>query len=79
MDLYNKIDELLEQQCYVIDMLPITVPVNSDGQYFEIEEFYQLNHIEKLFEKFADIILKCNCYFDFSVHWDDNEHWILNP
>ncbi len=70
MKLYNKIDELLKQERYIIDLLPLSFThINSNDEQF----------FEETFRKFADIILKCNEYFDFSLICDSEEDIIKNP
>lgn len=73
------IEEYLERPYWVIDILPKQVPANGRGQYFEIEKFYLSEpQIELLYRKFANLLLKLNCYDDIAVCGYD-EHWIDNP
>ena len=64
----SAVDALFESDYCVIDILPKQVPKDSGGRYFAVEEFY-LEHprIEELYRKFANIILKLNCYFNLFV------------
>ena len=72
MDFYNKIDELLNKPCYVIDILPKRVEKDNGGQYFAVEDYYQRKTESiKIFQKFKDIMLKLNCYYDFQVCYQD--------
>ena len=34
------INELLETQCYIIDLLPEQVPADSKGQFFKVEGYF---------------------------------------
>ena len=62
------IEELLEKPYWVVDVLPERVPVNSAGQYFAVEQYYrQPERIAVLHRKFADILLKLNCYYDMAA------------
>lgn len=72
MDYYNKIDELLNKPCYVIDILPKRVEKDNGGQYFAVEDYYQrkTESIE-IYQKFKDIMLKLNCYYDFQACYQD--------
>ena len=73
------IDDLLGKEYWVADILPVQVPAESPGQYFEVEKYYlQYPHVDKIFAKFTDILLKLNCYFDFSVSLNGGE-WAQNP
>ena len=67
-------ETLLESQCWVIDLLPMRVPADSPGQYFSLADCF---HTESLFQSFAAILLKLNCYRDFQVSFRDT--WIKNP
>ena len=71
------IDELIEKPYWVVDLLPKQVPNNSEGQYFKVEKYY-LNHRADICQKFINIILKLNCYFDIKVS-HDGESWENNP
>ena len=71
------IDELIEKPYWVVDLLPKQVPNNSGGQYFKVEKYY-LNHRADICQKFINIILKLNCYYDIKVS-HDGESWENNP
>ncbi len=66
-----KIEDLLQDPYWIIDILPEQVPANSAGQYFAIEEYF-LREAQAygMRRKFANIILKLNCYYDIAV-WED--------
>ena len=73
----QRIDRLLETECYIIDFLPKQVPADCEGQFFKVED-YRLNNCEryKLKDRFTSIILKIMCYYPMSVHW---HKWIEQP
>jgi hypothetical protein len=74
----EKLESLLDRQYWVVDMLPKQVPANSEGQYFKIEQYYlESPRKEILVEKYASILIKLNCYYDFEVWFD--EEWQSNP
>ena len=76
----DRIDELLEQPCWVVDLLPEQVPVDSPGQFFAVEEYYlKPPQMAALHRKFAEILLKLNCYFDFSLSAAASDEWVRNP
>lgn len=78
MDYYNKIEELMNKTCYVIDILPKRVEKENGGQYFAVEDYYQRKTESiKIFQKFKDILLKLNCYYDFQVCYQ--ERCSVNP
>ena len=73
----NKIEELLEKLCYVIDFLPEQVKPSSRGQFFDVK-CYLLNSDKHflLKDKFVNIIIKLMCYYHVSIQLDD---WIDRP
>lgn len=71
------IEELLDQPYYIMDILPMQVPADGGGQYFRVEQYY-LNNIEQLSRRYAEVLLKFNCYSDMAFS-HDAEHWQLNP
>lgn len=77
-DEYDAIEEkLLERPYHVIDFLPRQVPADSKGQYFAVEDFLsERPQIEPLYRKFADLMIKLNCYYDLVV--TDGLRWSKN-
>lgn len=76
----DKIDSLLEKPYLVIDFLPEQVKPEGNGQYTEVEQYYQKHTAKKrLYQKFVDILLKLNCYYDFQVNFHDEDHLSKNP
>ena len=70
----KNIEELLETPYWIIDILPEQVPDNAGGQYFAIEQYYlQSPRREMIHRKYADILLRLNCYFDMAVSFDPEE------
>ena len=73
-------EELLLKPYWVVDILPWQVPENSPGQYFAVEAcFLEPGRITQIHRKFADILLKLNCYYDIRVSGDPEEGWEENP
>lgn len=73
----QKIDELLTKPCYIIDFLPQQVPPDTDGQFFDVENY--LLHGAKRFylrDKFVNLILKLMCYYPISLLY---KGWIDCP
>ena len=67
-----------DRMTWVIDLLPRRVPVDGAGQFFAVEShLLQGGHLEQLAHKFANILLKLNCYYDLRVNCGDVE--VLNP
>ena len=73
-------DELLEGPYLIADILPCQVPAGSGGQYFSMERYFlQPERISTLRRRFAEILLRLNCYFDMAVSFDSCRTWELNP
>ena len=73
----KRTEELLEKPCWVIDFLPRQVPAGKGGQYFSVEAYYRRpENLPVLYRKFADLILKLNCYCDLVINegisWEEN-------
>ena len=76
MKLEETIEELLAKPCWVMDILPRQVPSEERGPYFKIEH-YLLNH-QQLAERFANVIVKLNCYENLTIY-RDNDGGTENP
>ena len=80
----DRLDELmgnlLEGPYWIVDILPDQVPADAGGQYFAVERYYlEPGRIRVLYRKFAEILLRLNCYCDMSVSFDDCKTWEQNP
>lgn len=76
----ERIERLLTGEYCVIDILPEQVPEDSAGQFFAIEEYFRTSgRLRELRGKFADILLKLNCYDDIMVCFYPEEIWEKNP
>ncbi len=74
------IEQLLEKPCWVIDFLPHKVPASQNGQFFQVENLLlQPPHIERLYDKFATVLLQLNCYYDFHLFMNDDDESTFNP
>ena len=70
------IDELLQTDCWIVDILPRQVPRDSPGQYFAVEEYYlEPSRLAAVKEKHIGLVLKLNCYRRLSL--DDEAE--VNP
>ena len=76
----DTVEQLLDQPFWIVDILPRQVSAHSAGQYFAVEQFFlqKTNRIE-LGRKYLHLLLKLNCYYDFSVSFDVGERWEENP
>ena len=73
-------DELLEGPYWIVDILPARVSADASGQYFSVERYFlQQSRIVPLRRKYAEILLRLNCYFDMAVSFDSCMSWEMNP
>lgn len=73
------VERLLKLPYSVIDVLPRQVPADSGGQFFAVEAFFlQPEQLTELYRRFAQVLLKLNCYYDFAVGGEE-EDWTENP
>ena len=80
MDEYydNLTEEMLEQSCWVIDILPQQVPAESPARYFAVEQFLMtVPQLKELYARFARLLLKLNCYYDLVLGME--EKWAEEP
>ncbi len=74
------IEDFLSKPYWIIDILPKQVPANACGQYFTIEKhFLSSSWVEQIYRKFANMILKLNCYDDILLFKVSDESWGENP
>ena len=72
--------ELLEGPYWIVDILPEQVPADADGQYFAVERYYlRPERLRDLRRRYAEILLRLNCYDDMVVSFDSCESWERNP
>ena len=71
---------LLEGPYWIVDILPEQVSADAAGQYFAVERYYlQQERIVPLRRKYAEILLRLNCYVDMAVSFDSCVSWETNP
>lgn len=72
--------ELLEGPYWIVDILPEQVSADTGGQYFAVERYYlQPERIRALRRRYAEILLRLNCYYDMAVSFDSCASWETNP
>ena len=72
--------ELLEGPYWIVDILPEQVGADAAGQYFAVERYFlQRSRIIPLRRKYAELLLRLNCYVDMAVSFDSCKSWETNP
>lgn len=67
------VEQLLKEECYVIDFLPLKVSREFTDRFFEVEGYFlHGNEWEHIKDIFVRILLKLQCYCSFRVY---NEKW----
>ena len=80
MNRSDKIERLLETRHWVVDILPMQVPADGSGQYFEVEQYYlQEPRRSELCARFVNLLIKLTCYYDIEVNVPLADDWNLNP
>ena len=80
----SRYDDLMEKRLegpyWVVDPLPEQVSADAAGQYFAVEHYFlQPARIIPLRRKYAEILLRLNCYVDMAVSFDYGTSWEINP
>ena len=76
----NMMGALLEGPYWIVDILPEQVSADAAGQYFAVEQFFlRPERIVPLRRKYAELLLRLNCYCDMAVSFDACVSWETNP
>ena len=76
----KKVEALLEKPYQVIDILPERVPEEAPGRYFAVERYYlEPARFTDIRKRFADIVIKLYCYYDFIVLLGDPDEPLVDP
>ena len=76
----EKIEEMLEKPYWIVDILPERVPADSQGRYFDVEQYYlDEPRVTELRMKQLGVLLKLCCYCSFTFSFDVGLHWVKNP
>ena len=74
------VGRLLTGPYRIVDILPEQVSAEAAGQYFAVERYFlQRQRIAPLRRRYAEILLRLNCYYDMAVSFDFGASWELNP
>ena len=79
-DMENRVEELLQRPCWVIDFLPCRVPADGRGAYFAVEKYLREGEGMAAFRSaMAKLLLKLYCYDGFQVLLDGGERCEKDP
>jgi len=72
----DRIEGLLQESYWVIDILPRQVLKESGGQYFAVEDYFlHGDRFDAVKERHIHVVLKLNCYYPLSLDQED----VVNP
>lgn len=72
----DRIEGLLQESYWVIDILPRQVLKESGGQYFAVEDYFlHGDRFDAVKERHIHVVLKLNCYYSLSLDQED----VVNP
>ena len=71
---------LFETPASVVDIFPFQVPAARMQQYAAAERWLcEKPHIQELYRRFADLLLKLSCYYDLRVYLPAADDWQPMP
>ncbi|MBR0233461.1 MAG: hypothetical protein IJQ47_05395, partial [Synergistaceae bacterium] len=69
----EELDKLIDGPYCIIDILPQQVSEDRDGQFFAIEKYFSTEPQRSVIrQKFANFVLKLNCYMDVFINGEMN-------
>ena len=74
--------KLLEGPYRIVDILPGQAPAEGKhgGQYFAVERYFlQAERLRALRRRYAELLLRLNCYYRMDVSFDSCGTWETNP
>ena len=76
----NLIEELLSGPYRILDILPERVPEDAGDRYFAAADYFCAPaRLRRLYRKFAEVLLKMNCYSSMLVSFDTGETFEKDP
>lgn len=74
------IEHLIDGPYWVADILPKRVPAGKPDQYFDVEKYFlQKDRIREIYRRYAEILIRLNCYYGMAVSFDCGESWEEDP
>ena len=74
------VGSLLDEPCLILDTLPERVPKDAPGRYFAADRYFRApERLAALYRRFAELMLRLNCYSSMAVTFDGGESWEAEP
>ena len=68
------IEHLIDGPYWVADILPKRVPAGKPDRYFDVEKYFlQKDRIREIYRRYAEILIRLNCYYSMAVSFDCGE------
>ena len=76
----RKIEQLIDGPYWVADILPKRVPAGKPDRYFDVEWYFlQKDRIREIYRRYAEVLIRLNCYYSMAVSFDNGEAWEETP
>ena len=76
----RKIEQLIDGPYWVADILPKRVPAGKPDRYFDVERYFlQKDRIREIYRRYAEVLIRLNCYYNMAVSFDNGETWEEAP
>lgn len=76
----DRIERILEQPVRIIDIFPCRVPASAPDRYFSVARYFAApERRQSLYRRFAEILLRLNCYASMAVSRDWTDEWETDP
>ena len=76
----RKIEQLIDGPYWVADILPKRVPAGKPDRYFDVERYFlQTDRIREIYRRYAEVLIRLNCYYSMAVSFDNGEAWEEAP
>ena len=73
-------EKLFENDYWLLDLLPKQAPGDGTGRYFATERYFmEPLRLKELYERFARIVIKMNCYCGILVSRPAAGSWTRDP
>ena len=74
------IEHLIDGPYWVADIIPKRVPAGKPDRYFAVEKYFlQKDRIREIYRRYAEILIRFNCYYGMAVSFDCGESWEEDP
>ena len=74
------VERLLEDDYWIIDILPSQIPIEKQAEYRALtDEYYESGKIAQLHQRYADILTMINSRFETAMLCMPEDEWTISP